>query len=141
MFMFYWALLSALTPPVCTAIFTAASIADAPWLKVAGTSIRLAIMKFIIPFFFIYRPSMLLMGKWYSILETVIITWLSALMFAVGSVGYYRGMIPWPVRVFILTTGAVLIIPGVYADVFGVSAFMALVLWRKISESRMALAK
>lgn len=132
MFIFYCALLSALTPPVCTAVFTAASIAEAPWLKLAGTSIRLAIMKYIIPFFFIYRPSILLMGRWYAILETVLITWLSALMFAVGSVGHYRRPIPWPARIFILLIGAVMIIPGLATDLVGLAAFSALVAWQRV---------
>ena len=132
MFMFYCALLSALTPPVCTAIFTAASIANASWLKMAGTSMRLAIMKFIIPFFFIYRPSILLLGKPYVILETLIITWLSALMFAVGSVGYYRSNISVIPRIFILLVGAVLIIPGLFSDLIGLSAFVILLFWQKV---------
>ncbi len=136
MFMFYCALLSALTPPVCTAIFTAASIANAPWLRVAGTSIRLAIMKFIIPFFFIYRPSILLMGKWPAVAETIVMTWLSALMFAVGSVGYYRRPISWAPRILILAVGGLLIIPGVYADFIGLAAFTALVAWQRMSKRK-----
>ena len=132
MFIFYCAILSGLTPPVCTAVFAAASIADAPWLKLAGTSIRLAIMKYIIPFFFIYRPSILLLGSWHAILETVAVTWVSALMFAVGSVGYYRQTIVWPLRIAVLGVGAVLILPGVTFDLIGLGAFLGLVVWQKL---------
>jgi TRAP transporter 4TM/12TM fusion protein len=88
MFIFYCAILSALTPPVCTAVFTAATIAEANWLKVANVSIRLAIMKYIIPFFFIYRPSILFIGNWYNIIETIFVSWISAYLFAIGTVGY-----------------------------------------------------
>jgi TRAP transporter 4TM/12TM fusion protein len=132
MFIFYCAILSGLTPPVCTAVFAAASIADAPWLKLAGTSIRLAIMKYIIPFFFIYRPSILLLGSWQAIIETVAVTWVSALMFAVGSVGYYRQNIVWPLRIIILGVGAVLILPGVTTDLIGLGAFLGLLVWQKL---------
>ncbi len=140
MFMFYCALLSALTPPVCTAIFTAASIANAPWLTIARMSIQLAIMKFILPFFFIYRPSILLMGRWYAIVETVVMTLLSALMFAVGTVGYYRRLLPWTVRVLILGTAAILIIPGVVADAIGLAGFLFLLAWQKYSKQQPAPA-
>jgi len=140
MFIFYCALLSALTPPVCTAVFTAASIANASWVRIAGTSIRLAIMKFIIPFFFIYRPSILLLGKWHTILETVFITWLSALMFAVGSVGYYRSPISPAPRLFIIAVGAILIIPGLYTDLIGVCAFAVLVVWQRMIAKKGAMA-
>jgi len=139
MFMFYCALLSALTPPVCTAIFTAASIADAPWLRIAKLSIQLAIMKFILPFFFIYRPSILLMGKWYAIIETVVMTLLSSLMFAVGTVGYYRSVLPWPVRIFILATAAILIIPGVTADAIGLGGFVLLLVWQRVAHPQTAV--
>ena len=131
MFIFYCAILSGLTPPVCTAVFAAASIADAPWLKLAGTSIRLAIMKYIIPFFFIYRPSILLLGSWQSVMETIAVTWISALMFAVGSVGYYRQAIIWPLRIIILGVGAVLILPGATTDIIGIGAFLGLLAWQK----------
>ena len=79
------------------------------------------------------------MGKWYAIVETVIMTLLSALMFAVGTVGYYRSVIPWPVRVLILATAAILIIPGLYADALGLAGFVFLLAWEKFSKSRQPL--
>ena len=72
------------------------------------------------------------MGQWYTILETVIITWLSALMFAVGSVGFYRSTISAGPRIFILLVGAILIIPGLYTDLIGLTAFATLVFWQKL---------
>ena len=131
MFIFYCALLSALTPPVCTAVFTAAAIANTSWGKVAVVAVRLAVMKYIIPLFFIYRPSILFIGAWYSILETIVVSILSALLFAVGTVGYYRLPINIIVRVLVLGVALVLIIPGYIADIIGVLCVIALILWQR----------
>ena len=136
MFIFYCALLSGLTPPVCTAVFAAATIANARWDKVAGVAIRLAAMKYIIPFFFIYRPSILLMGHWGNIIETIIVSWMSATLLAVGTVGFYRTPINPIVRIFLLGAALVLIVPGFVFDLIGVVFMGGLVIWQRAQLSR-----
>ncbi|MBL8701098.1 MAG: TRAP transporter fused permease subunit [Alphaproteobacteria bacterium] len=59
MFVFWYALLSTITPPVCGAVYIAAGIADTPWLPVAGTAMRLGIGLFWLPPAFIANPSLL----------------------------------------------------------------------------------
>ena len=138
MFIFYCAILSALTPPVCTAVFAAASIAEANWLKVAGVSMRLAIMKYIIPFFFIYRPSILFIGNWYNIIETIFVSWMSANLFAIGTVGYYRVPINVFLRVVVLAVALILIIPGMTSDLIGIFFMGGLIVWQRIQAKRLA---
>jgi TRAP-type uncharacterized transport system fused permease subunit len=140
MFIFYCALLSALTPPVCTAVFTAATIAEAHWLKVAGVSIRLAIMKYVIPFFFVYRPSILLMGRWYNIIETIIVSWMSATMFAIGSVGYYRQPIGPVLRMVTLAVALTLILQGLITDLIGVICMSGLIIWQRVQVKRLSVS-
>ena len=132
MFIFYCAILSGLTPPVCTACFAAATIAETHWLKVAFVSIRLAIMKYIIPFFFIFRPSILLMGSWYRIVETIVVTYISAHLLAVGTVGFYRRKIAWPVRIVFLAAALILILPGLYTDLIGIAFMVGLIIWQRM---------
>jgi TRAP transporter 4TM/12TM fusion protein len=138
MFIFYCAILSGLTPPVCTAVFAAATIAQANWLKVAGVAIRLAIMKYIIPFFFIYRPSILFLGNWFNIIETLIVTWMSAYLFAIGTVGYYRLPVTMFLRVVIIAVALMLIIPGVASDLIGVFFIGSLITWQRIQSNRLS---
>jgi len=140
MFIFYCAILSGLTPPVCTAVFAAATIAQADWLKVAGVSIRLAIMKYVIPFFFIYRPSILFLGHWYQIIETIIVTWMSATLFAIGTVGYYRLPLNIFLRGVIVAVALVLIIPGVASDAVGIIFMGGLIAWQRIQSNRLGAA-
>ena len=63
MFLLYFALLSALTPPVAVAAFTASAIADEDAMKIATTSVKLASVGFIIPFFFVWNEALLAQGS------------------------------------------------------------------------------
>jgi TRAP-type uncharacterized transport system fused permease subunit len=59
MFVFWYALLSTITPPVCGAVYIAAGIADTPWLPVAGTAMRLGVGLFVLPPAFVFNPALL----------------------------------------------------------------------------------
>jgi TRAP-type uncharacterized transport system fused permease subunit len=52
-------LLSTITPPVCGTVFIAAGMADAPWLKVAGHSMRLGIGLYIVPLGIVANPALI----------------------------------------------------------------------------------
>lgn len=62
MFAFYFAALSSITPPVALAAYAAAGIAGESPNKVGMESVRLGLMGFIVPFFFIFNPTLLLTG-------------------------------------------------------------------------------
>ena len=59
MFLLYFACMSNITPPVAIAAYTGAAIAEASPLKVGFKSVKLGIIGFIVPFFFIYNPQIL----------------------------------------------------------------------------------
>jgi len=58
LFVFWYALLSTITPPVCGTVFIAAGMADAPWLKVAGVAMRLGLGLYLVPLGFIANPAL-----------------------------------------------------------------------------------
>jgi TRAP transporter 4TM/12TM fusion protein len=59
LFVFWYALLSTITPPVCGTVYIAAGIANTPWLPVAGTAMRLGLGLFLVPPAFIANPALL----------------------------------------------------------------------------------
>jgi TRAP-type uncharacterized transport system fused permease subunit len=63
MFVFYYGVASSITPPVAIAAFAAASISGAPPLKTAVFSLRIGVVKFIIPFVFAYYPMLLIVEE------------------------------------------------------------------------------
>jgi len=68
MFIFYFAIISFITPPVCISAYAASGIAQTNAMKTGFMSFRLGLAGFIVPFIFIYSPSLLLMGKWSDII-------------------------------------------------------------------------
>jgi TRAP transporter 4TM/12TM fusion protein len=57
LFVFWYALLSTITPPVCGTVYIAAGIANTPWLPVAATAMRLGLGLFLVPPAFIANPA------------------------------------------------------------------------------------
>jgi TRAP transporter 4TM/12TM fusion protein len=126
-FVFYSALLSALTPPVCTAVFIAATIARTHWWPVCVDSMRLAVMKYLLPFFFVFRPSILLEGTWQSIAWTAVMAFVASWLLAVGSGRFFYRRIPTPSAIVLVLAGVGVAADHILADVFAVAAAISLV--------------
>ena len=128
-FVFYGALLSALTPPVCTAVFTAAVIAETHWWPIALTSMRLAVMKYVLPFYFIYRPEILMNGSAEDIIKVVVAGLLAAWLFAISIGGFYINQLPGFVRIVALAFGIGMISGELIIDVLGVVVVIVIGVW------------
>ena len=64
MFAFYYAILSAITPPVALAVFAAAGLAKADMWDSGWAAMKIGAAGFIIPFMFVYQPALLMIGDW-----------------------------------------------------------------------------
>jgi len=71
LFVFYFATISVITPPVCVAVFVGSGIAQTNWLPAAGEAVRLGAVTYIVPFLLLLYPGMLLGGGPLDILEAV----------------------------------------------------------------------
>jgi TRAP-type uncharacterized transport system fused permease subunit len=69
-FVFYFGLASFLTPPVAIASYAAASLAKADLRETSMAGLKLGLSAFIIPFYFIYNPEILMVGEWNVILSS-----------------------------------------------------------------------
>ncbi|MFC2066864.1 TRAP transporter permease [Chloroflexota bacterium] len=85
LFVFYYAVLGVITPPVCVAVFAAAVIAKCDWLPLARRAISLALTGFVVPYLFVYQPALIMQGSVQDILMSSI-TALAAI-FALASAG------------------------------------------------------
>jgi TRAP transporter 4TM/12TM fusion protein len=103
---FYSALLSALTPPVCTAVFTAAVIAKTDWWSVSLVSMRLALMKYLLPLFFVFRPAVLLEAGTGEIIWSLCMGFIASMLMAIGGGRFYRKSISLPFAIFLVIAGA-----------------------------------
>lgn len=87
-FIFYFGMLSMITPPVCIATYTAASIADADFWKSGLLGMRFGIVAYIVPFIFVYHPELLMQGAPLDIVLAALTTMIAVGFLAVGCVGY-----------------------------------------------------
>ena len=120
LFIFYFACLSAITPPVALAAFTASFLARSNPMSVAFTAVRLGFVAFIVPYMFVYAPSLLFQGSPLTI-ATTIVTALAGVIF-IGSAlqGYFLGArLPAVSRALFFAAAITLIIPGYLTDGIG----------------------
>jgi len=62
LFVFWYALLSTITPPVCGTVFIAAGMAQTRWVPVAGQAMRLGLGLYVVPLAFVANPALLYPG-------------------------------------------------------------------------------
>ncbi|MFH2115452.1 MAG: TRAP transporter permease, partial [Spirochaetota bacterium] len=121
-FTLYYAALSTITPPVALSAYVGAGMAGAKPNDVGWTAFRLAIAGFIVPFFFIYSPEMLLISdSALSILLSAISGLGGVYLLSIAAEGHFRTRLPIFIRLIALTGAVVLIIPGVVTDLIGVA--------------------
>ena len=119
MFIFYFAILSAVTPPVCTGAFVAAGIANANPMQTGIQAMKMAGPVFLLPYAFVYNPSLLAIGEWQAIALHVFSAGLGLWFWALGAEGYLRHMLgPAPRAVFVVS-GILLIWPDPLLSALG----------------------
>jgi len=120
MFVFYWGMLSAITPPVAIASFAAAGIAGAPAMKTGWESMRVGSIIYFIPFFFVMNPALVLQGAWLEALYLTVTAALGVVFICGGLQGHQllvgdlgrTGAMQWPLRCLLVIGGLVLATPG-----------------------------
>ena len=123
LFIFYFAIKSGLTPPVCITVFTAAAIAGANWLKAAWNAMKLGIGGYLMPFFFVMVPAYLMKGPAWEIL--FIFIGASIAMFAIeaGALGFWKKPSTPIERILYLVGGITMMAPGYWTFV-GIGIFL-----------------
>jgi TRAP-type uncharacterized transport system fused permease subunit len=122
MFIFYWGMLSSITPPVAIASFAAAGIAGSPAMKTGWESMWVGSIIYFIPFFFVLNPTLVLQGP-SPYLEGLGLMALASfgILFICGGIQGYQvfvgdlrgaGVLEWPVRVLLVIGGFVVATPG-----------------------------
>ena len=120
MFVFYFGILSVITPPVCTASYTAAGIAGAEANKVGYKAFQLALAGFLVPYVFIGNPELLLISPTVIGVVTKLITAiLGCISMAAMAVGFFRAPLQAWQRVGLLAAGVCLMDGGIITDIIG----------------------
>lgn len=136
MFAFYFAILSAITPPVALAVYAAAGLAKADLWSSGWAAVRIGAAGFIVPFMFVYQPALLMEGDWMEVLQAAATATVGALLLAAGLHGYFlRKSRLWE-SVLLVAAAFALIDPGIYTDLFGLAALALVGAVQKFSTAR-----
>lgn len=102
-FVFYFAIMSTITPPVALSSFVAAGLAQSDPLKTGVSAFRLAIAGFIIPFMLVYKPALLLTGTTVpAVIYNLAIAIIGVIVLAMASEGYVMGVLKLWQRLILL---------------------------------------
>lgn len=103
LFVFWYALLCTITPPVCGNVFIAAGIARAPWFATALRSMSVGLGLFIVPMAFVANPALLQLGSAPAFAILALVKILAGLtLISAGVVGTVKG---WPLRIAAVAGG------------------------------------
>ena len=92
LFIFYWGMLSFITPPVALGAFAAATIAKTPPMRTGLESMRIGSIIYFIPFFFVLDPGLILVGEWQNIVYSILLAVFGVFVFASAIQGYMAGV-------------------------------------------------
>jgi TRAP transporter 4TM/12TM fusion protein len=123
-FVFYYGVLADITPPVALAAYAGASMAGADPFKTGNTAFRLGLAKALVPFVFVYSPSMLLVTKgftWSEFFETTIGCAIGVVMLAIALTGYGLARIPNFERFWLGAASVLVISPSRTATLVGLT--------------------
>src|SRR5919197_1285844 len=146
LFLFYFGMLSLITPPDCLATYAAAAIAKSDFWKTGWAGMRLGIVAYIVPFVFVFHPALIGQGSWVEIVAATFTASIGVILLGVGCAGYLFRPLTWAKRAWGVTAGMLLIlppIPGLPAfvpDLGGFFAGLAFVLVERGAVDRRATA-
>lgn len=119
MFILYFAVLSAMTPPVAVAAFAAAAIAEDKPLGIAVGAVKLAITAFIVPFAFMYGDGLLMEGSILNILVSCTSAVIGVILLSAAVEGYLKNNLDRLIRMALFIAGLLFIFPGIVNLILG----------------------
>jgi len=128
LFVFYFGILSAITPPVATASYAAASITKTSPTELGFEGWRIGLAGYIIPFMFIYSPTLLMEGSSLQIIQAVLTSLIGIYALAGAIEGFFFGELNIFFRALLGLSAMFLMYSGLYTDIAGLVIFGVIVL-------------
>lgn len=120
-FVFYFAVVSAITPPVALASYAAAGISGDNPMKTSVASFKIGLAAFIVPFMFFYSPAMLMEGTPMQIIRVGVTATLGIVLLSGTVQRWFFGPVNSLQRVVMLVGAMFMIYGGIYTDVAGLA--------------------
>ncbi|WP_372422230.1 TRAP transporter permease [Salinarimonas chemoclinalis] len=136
-FVFYFAVVSAITPPVALASYAAAGISGANAMETSVASFKIGIAAFIVPFMFFYNSALLMDGGTIEILRALATALVGVFLLSAAVQGWFLGARPpWYMRVLLAVAALFMIEGGLATDAIGVGLAAAIFAVQKLLRPR-----
>lgn len=131
LFVFYYAVLSDITPPDAVTAFAAANLAGSEMMSTGVEAFKLGIAGFLVPFAFVYQPALLLQGSWLAIAKAFILTAVGVVCLAAALIGFTsRPLSGWQ-RGALALAAVLLVFPMHGVEVVGLALAIGSLLWAR----------
>ncbi len=140
-FVFYYAVMSAITPPVALAAYAGAGLSGSDPMKTSVEAFKIGLAAFIVPFMFFYSHELLMQGEWIDIARVVATALLGMYLLSAAVQGYYFGTIGVILRIVLLVAALSMIEGTWYTDLFGLAVAVGLFFYQKRLVTPRTLAK
>ena len=122
LFVLYFSVLSAITPPVAMAVYAANGISRGTLMQTSWAAVKLGLTGYIIPFMFVFAPSLLLKGDFWVVALSTVTATVGVICLAGGLHSYFFfGLARWWERLLLIAAALVLIKPGWMTDLLGLA--------------------
>ncbi len=135
MFVFYSALLSAITPPVALAAYAGAAISGGKVMTTGVLASKLGFVKFLVPYMFVYNAAFLMIGPPLFVAWSFVTGVIGTLALVVALEGYYITRLTSVHRIAFGVLGLAALVPEVKSDIIGVALF-AFFTWLNLKQAR-----
>ncbi len=136
LFLVFFASMSAITPPVGVAAYTASGIAEASPIKIGAAAVKLAIAAFLLPFMFVFQPALLLQGNALEVAMAVVFACIGLTALAAGAEGYWNRPLPAWSRILLVVAGVLVTYPEWVSTAVGIVVILVVLLHeRKVVRS------
>ncbi|WP_375192010.1 TRAP transporter permease [Marinobacter sp.] len=140
-FVFYFAVVSAITPPVALASYAAAGISGANAMATSVASFRIGIAAFIVPFMFFYNSALLMDAGWFEIARALVTATFGVYLLSGGVLGWFGQVsASWTSRIMLIAAALLMIEGGLWTDLTGVGLALVVFVIQKQRRARLATA-
>lgn len=136
LFVFYFSCMATITPPVCAAVFLAAGIAGAKWVKTGFLSVLLALPAFVVPYTFAYDQALLLMGSPLNIIIAVITAVIGVFGIGIAIAGYFRHELSMVERALLIVAGVCMTVPNYVSSFVGLAVGLGTLLLNSVMNKK-----
>ncbi|MDN6411571.1 MAG: TRAP transporter permease [Yaniella sp.] len=137
-FVFFFGILSEVTPPVCLAAYAGAGLANANPMTTGFTALKIAVAGFLVPYVLIFEPAMLLDGPVTDLIPAFVTVVIGMVALAAGLAGHFLTTANVLERTVLIVSGVLLVVPQLMVSAIGAIGLIIILViqYRKASRER-----